>query len=300
MLPLWCDQLQIVLTPDHVTIARQRAGFTSSQIVTNTMPCAASTPGEPAWQPAIRALQSLLKQKKINKANASVLLSNHFVRYQLISAQPDVNGFDEEQAFVRFSFAEVYGSEVNRWQLRWGANLQVAPQVASAIDIALIEQIESSLSQASVKLVSMQPYLMAAFNYVRKSIDTNPHWFVLVEPSNACVGFMQAGEWQQLQSNRLGADWATDCPRILARELQMAGSIGEQSPMIICLPSKIDVKNFVPSGHSLRVLTMTPEALMQSGAKPLTTQLVTTQSVTTHSAATIPVKAQSVVAMDNK
>ena len=299
MLPLWCDKLNIVLTPERVSIARQSAGFKSGQMVSNTMPCAASTPGEPAWQPAIRALQSLLKQKKINKANASVLLSNHFVRYQLISAQPDVNGFDEEQAFVRFSFAEVYGSEVNRWQLRWGANLQVAPQVASAIDVALIEQIESSLSQASVKLVSMQPYLMAAFNYVRKSIDTNPHWFVLVEPGNACVGFMQAGEWQQLQSNRLGADWATDLPRILARELQMAGPIGEQSPMIICLPSTIEAKRLVPSGHTLRVLTMTPETLMQ-GTVQGTVQVLTTQSATSQSVTVEAVKAQSVVAMGIK
>ena len=111
---------------------------------------------------------------------------------------------------------------------------------------------------------------------------------------------MHAGEWQQLQSSRLGADWATDLPRILTRELQMAGPGGERSPMIICLPRTIDVKSFLPSGHSLRVLTMTPEALMQSAAKPLTTQLVTTQSVTTQSAAIAMVKAQSVVAMGIK
>ena len=295
MLPLWCDKLQIVLTPDHVTIARQRAGFTSSQVVTNTMPCAALVPGEIAWQPALRALQTLLKQKKINKAHASVLLSNQFVRYQLIGAQPDVNGFDEEQAFVRFCFAQVYGSEVNRWQLRWGTNLQVSPQVASAIDIAFIDQIESSLADAGVKLVSMQPYLMAAFNHVRKFVDTNPHWFVLVEPGNACVGFMHAGEWQQLQSSRLGADWVTDLPRVLARELQMAGPIGERSQMIICLPNTIDAGRLVLGGRYLRILTMTPEALMQSAVKSLTTQSVNTQSATTRA-----VKAQSVVEMGLK
>ena len=295
MLPLWSDRLQIVLTPERVTLTRQSSGLRSGQSVSNTMPCAALAQGELAWQPALRAMQALLKQKKVNRASATVLLSNHFVRYQLINTQPDLSSYDEEQAFVRFSFAEVYGDEVNHWQLRWGSGLQLAPQVASAIDIALIEQIESSLSQAGVKLVSMQPYLMAAFNYVRKFIDTNPHWFVLVEPGNACVGFMQAGEWQQLQSSRLGADWATDLPRILARELQMAGPIGEQSPMIICLPSTIDAKRLVPSGHTLRVLTMTPETLMQGTVQALTTQSATSQSVTVEA-----VKAQSVVAMGIK
>ena len=106
---------------------------------------------------------------------------------------------------------------------------------------------------------------------------------------------MHAGEWQQLQSSRLGADWATDSPRILTRELQMAGPRGEGSPMIICLPSTIDAKRLVPSGHTLRVLTMTPETLMQGTVQALTTQSATSQSVTVEA-----VKAQSVVAMGIK
>ena len=277
MLPLWCDQLQIVLTPEHVTLTRQSSGLSSGQSVSNTMPCAALAQGELAWQPALRAMQTLLKQKKIKKAKASVLLSNHFVRYQLINKQPDLSSYDEEQAFVRFSFAEVYGDEVNRWQIRWGSGLQLAPQVASAIDNTLIEQIETSLGQAGVKLNSLQPYLMAAFNYVRKWVDASPHWFVLVEPGNACAGFMQGGDWRQLHTSRLGADWAADLPRVLEREFQMVGPIGERSQMIVCLPSYVDPKR-VALGNSLRVLTMTPEMLMQNAVKSIKVQPASAQS----------------------
>ena len=161
MLPLWSDQLQIVLTPERVTITRLNSSvlggsFKPREVLSNTMPCAALEHGEHAWQPALRALQALLKQKDIRNTSATVLLSNHFVRYQLISAQPDLSGHDEEQAFVRFSFAEIYGDEVNRWQLRWGSGLQLSPQVASAIDNTLIEQIESMLVVAGIKLNSLQ------------------------------------------------------------------------------------------------------------------------------------------------
>ncbi len=267
MLPLWSDKLQIVLTPERVTITRQNGSFKPREMMSNTMPCAAPEQGEHAWKPTLRALQTLLKQKDISNTSATVLLSNHFVRYQLIGAQPDLSSHDEEQAFVRFSFAEIYGDEVNRWQLRWGSGLQLSPQVASAIDNTLIEQIESMLVVAGVKLNSLQPYLMAAFNYVRNLVDTSPHWFVLVEPGNACAGFMHGGDWQLLHTSRLGVDWATDLPRVLGREFQMVGPIGERSQMIVCLPGYIDPKRLAPENHSLRILTMTPEMLMQGSVQ---------------------------------
>ena len=114
MLPLWSDKLQIVLTPERVTITRQNGSFKPREIVSNTMPCAAPEQGEHAWKPTLRALQTLLKQKDMSNTSATVLLSNNFVRYQLIGAQPDLSSHDEEQAFVRFSFAEIYGDEVNQ------------------------------------------------------------------------------------------------------------------------------------------------------------------------------------------
>ena len=279
MLPLWSDKLQIVLTPERVTITRQNGSFKPREMVSNTMPCAAPEQGEHAWQPTLRALQILLKKKDISNTSATVLLSNHFVRYQLIGAQPDLSSHDEEQAFVRFSFAEIYGDEVNRWQLRWGSGLQLSPQVASAIDNTLIEQIESMLVVASIKLNSLQPYLMAAFNYMRKFVDTNPHWFVLVEPGNVCASFMQGGDWRLLHTSRLGTDWATDLPRVLGREFQMVGPIGERSQMIVCLPGYIDPKRLAPVNHSLRILTMTPEMLMQGSVQLISARPVVAMGV---------------------
>ncbi len=278
MLPLWSDKLQIVLAPERVTITRQNGGFRASAMTSKTMPCTAPEQGESAWQPAICVLQELLKKTDVTNANADMMLSNHFVRYQLISAQPELTSQEEEQAFVRFSFAEVYGDEVNHWQLRWGSGLQMAPQVASAIDNALIEQIDAILAAAGVKVNSLQPYLMSAFNYVRHFVDNKPHWFVLVEPGSACVGFMHSGDWQLLHSSRLGADWATDLPRVLGREFQMAGPLGERSQMIVCLPGYIDPKRLAPENHALRILTMTPEMLMQGTVQAVAVQLARAQS----------------------
>ena len=120
---------------------------------------------------------------------------------------------------------------------------------------------------------------MAAFNYVRKLIDTKAHWFVLVEPGSACAGFMHGGDWQLLHTSRLGADWASDLPRILGREFQMVGPIGERSQMIVCLPGYIEPNRLAPENHALRILSMTPETLMQGGVQSVTVQSATVRSV---------------------
>jgi hypothetical protein len=198
-----------------------------------------------------------------------VLLSNNFVRYQLIKSQPDLSSQEEEQAFVRFSFSEVYGEEAKNWVLRWGTGLQIAPQVASAIDYALNDHIEKTLSAVGVKLTSMQPYLMTSFNHVRKFIGTQPYWFVLVEPNSACIAYVQAGDWKILNTSRLGADWAAELPRVMGREFQMAGLENEGSNMLLCLPGYIDHKRLAPENHAMRVLTMTPEMLIQGVVQPV-------------------------------
>ena len=267
MLPLWSDSLQIVLAPERVTLVLKSAGFKSREIFSKSMPCAAAEHGEHAWQPALRAMKQLLQENKSSAVNTTVMLSNHFVRYQLIKAQPDLSTHEEEQAFVRFCFSEVYGDEANHWALRWGAGLDVAPQVASAIDQLLIDQIEVALNTSGAKLSSLQPYLMAAFNHVRQFIDVKPNWFVLVELGSACVSFLRDGDWQLLHSSRLGTDWAAELPRVLGREFQMAGPAGESGQMLLCLPGYIDHKRLVPENHSLRILTMTPEMLLQGAVQ---------------------------------
>jgi hypothetical protein len=269
VLPLLTDRLQIVLTPERVTIIRQGARFKSAVTSSKSSVCAAAEQGEHTWQPALRALQQLLLEAKYSAAKVTVTLSNHFVRYQVINAQPDLTSAEEEQAFVRFSFSEVYGAEANNWALRWGNDLSLAPQVASAIDQALLDQLEAIITDAGLTLSSVQPYLMAAFNHVRNLIHDKPHWFVLVEPGIACVSFMRNGDWQLLHSARLGGDWAADLPRVLGREFQQIGLVGERGQMTVCLPGYLDPKRLAPENHSVRLLTMTPEMLVQGAVKSM-------------------------------
>jgi hypothetical protein len=263
VLPLWCDRLQIVLTPEHVTVARLGAGIKPHVVFNKTMTCAAPIQDEAAWLPAIRVMRQLLLQAGPKKANAEIILSNHFVRYQLIKAQPDLGSLEEEQAFVRFSFTEVYGNESANWALRWGAGLDINAQVASAIDQVMLDHIANIFADAGIKLVSLQPYLMAAFNHLCKSFDHKPVWFVLVEAGRVCIAMLKDGDWKSLHTSKLGIDWADELPNVIEREFQRSGAEDITNPLVLCLPGFFDHKRLMAGSRSVRVLTMSPESLQK-------------------------------------
>jgi hypothetical protein len=90
VLPLWCDRLKIVLTPEHVTVVRLSAGLKPREVFNKTMMCTAAKQDEATWQPALRVMRQLLRQVGSANANAEIIISNHFVRYQLVKAQADL------------------------------------------------------------------------------------------------------------------------------------------------------------------------------------------------------------------
>ncbi len=269
MLPLLRDRLRIVLAPEQVTVVRLSWGWKPKELFNKSLPCVSSANGQLPWQPALDVLQQLLRQSGAANANATVLISNHFVRYQLIDMQSDLGSLEEEEGFVRFSFTETYGTEVERWSLRWTEGLDQASQVASAVDQALIDQIKKTLNAHGARLVSLQPYLMAAFNHVRKVIGALPCGFVLVESGRACVGLLRDGHWQSIRSFRIEADWSSVLPNILERELKISGADTANAKMLMCLPAYFDHKRLEDISQSVQLFTMTPQKLLQDAVIPI-------------------------------
>lgn len=272
MLPLWRDRLHIVLSPTHVTVLRTNAGFKSRIVFNKTQLCEKPNSGEAIWQPAIRLMRQLIKQAGTARANVEVVISNHFVRYQLIKAQPDLGSMEEEQGFVRFCFTETYGNASEHWSVCWGSGLDIASQVASAIDQGLLDSIENILANAGCKLTSLQPYLMRAFNHVRKDIGTKPVLFVLVEQGRVCVALLSEGAWVSLNASKLASDWSAELPSVIGRELQKVASTEGVGNLLLCLPDYFDVKRLAMDNPSIRIVTMSPEILQQGSVK--TIQLV--------------------------
>ena len=267
MLPLWSDRLHIVLAPDKVSMVRMSSGLQVRELLNKSINCAELEAGQPLWQPALQAMQKLLTVAG-GKADVKVMLSSHFVRYVLVPVQVDLKDEAEEEAYVRFCFSEVYGAEAADWTLRWNGPLAVDQQIASAIDSSLLSGIEQAMRSVNKRLSSVQPYLMSAFNLVRKHMQADEQWFVLVESGNACLSSFTQGECTSLRTVRLDDDWQQTLPRLLAREFLIAGADNKSRDLLLCAPQHVDLGALQLKGWNMRALTITANALLKGKFTP--------------------------------
>ena len=150
---------------------------------------------------------------KINgKSRLTVVLSNHLVRYAVLPWSPELTSSQEWLAFARHTFASVYGSLAAGWEIRLATSRRGAARIATAVDGALL----SSL-RALPGLVSVQPYLMSAFNVDRHRVGDSA-WLVLHESGRITLALITENEWRLVRSRQVHDAWPESLLTMLARE----------------------------------------------------------------------------------
>lgn len=221
MSPLWRDQLRIVLCPHQVILARFGRGWRPRLLTKKILTCASASTG-PAWQVGLDALIAETQKPEWQKADAVVILSNHFMRYVLIPWVDALSDETEQTEYARDRFASVYGEASKQWDVRVSLVQAGTAHVASAVDRALIEALEAACKKNHLRLTSIQPYLMAAFNQWRKQFQEGVQWLVLAESGRLCIALLQNGVWRWLRCQRADAAALDDLPLLLTREKYLA------------------------------------------------------------------------------
>ena len=223
------DELRVVFSPGQlalVRIAREftRRGLVRRVLARDAVPCDAVASGEAPWDGALRALASALPGVAKRKDYATLILSNHFMRYTLVPWSDALSDDTEQMAYAQHAFRQAYGAAAASWELRLSPAPAGMPQLASAVDGRLLQAVRQGFSEAGVALRSVQPYLMAAYNNCRQRLQQHSAWFVLFEPGCLCVALLQQGHWASVRSMRINEDWRGQLPQILARESCMGAS----------------------------------------------------------------------------
>lgn len=197
-----------------------------------TLPCG---DGSSAWKGALETLaQSLLNRAPWRGGDATVVLSNHFVRYQLLPWSEAIGSDEEWLAYARQRFGQVHGEAAKEWVVRVDAPRRGQPTLACAMDRALLDGLEAGFAAAKSRLVSVQPHLASAFNRLRGAFGTQPAWFVLVEEGRLLLLLARDGAWQSVATRKTAADsWAAELPLLLDRECRLKGI--EPAPQRVCL-----------------------------------------------------------------
>ena len=74
--------------------------------------------GAAPWQGALAALEPALAPLLAERVDATVVLSNHFVRYAVVKPETTLSGEEEALGHARFHFTRVYGERARGWDLR--------------------------------------------------------------------------------------------------------------------------------------------------------------------------------------
>ena len=233
---LWPDRLLVSLEPAAVALARVTGGLKPRLVSKRVIECDPAF-GAELWQGAVAALASALQALSGERLRATVVLSNHFVRYILVPFDAGARSPREQLALARFHFAKVYGERANGWDIRVGAGGRGEPRLASALDAGLMDALRARFPrQGKARLVSVQPYLMSAFNLWGRGLARDA-WLLLVEPNRACCARVTArGSWQAVQSTRGEFPAADDWAQLLEREGLRSGASPAASTVLVHVP----------------------------------------------------------------
>jgi hypothetical protein len=172
-------------------------------------------------------------------------LSNHFVRYLLVPWNALIASEEEFRNYAACAFEEVYGEACAQWEVSVSAERSGTPRLAAAIDRQLLDAVRAAAAGTGLRLTSVQPYLMAAFNRVARPRQRDDFIFMLVEAGRVCILVAQGGKWRHVSAMAAPDDPAA-LSALLAREIQLADLQGEFVPPVM-----------VHAAH-LRGLTLAP------------------------------------------
>ena len=215
MSPLFRERLRIGLGSNWLTVAGYRRSARSKPIRREVIPFEPSSTSAP-WQAAVDALPAALA--KAGKAEVTMVLSNHFVRYSLLPYTAHVKARDEWMSLARHRLTAAHGASVDEWAIRVSETAARGPRIAAAVDKALLAALSQRVGASGAILVSVQPYLMAAFNRIRHIIGNESSWLVVEEPGRLTLAFIERGLWSAIRTRRKDDGWREALPEILERE----------------------------------------------------------------------------------
>jgi hypothetical protein len=190
------------------------------------------------WRAAVDALPEILKAH--HSREASVVLADQFVRYALLPHNDAVKTPAQWLALARHRFSALHGAASAAWDVKVTETAPLGARLACAVDRELIERVASVFVSSQVHLVSVQPFLVAAFNRIRQQVGNGSCWIVVEEPGRLTLALIQRGAWVAIRSRRSDERWRTVLPEILERESAFLGLDRPCTRVIVCAQGEFE------------------------------------------------------------
>jgi hypothetical protein len=170
----------------------------------------------------------------------SIVLADSFVKYMLLPWSAALKNDDQWLALARHRLATVYGAQAAQWEVKLTATAPKGARLACAIERKLVESLAERSVAAHTDLVSVQPFLVAAYNQVRDRAGAGSCWLVVEEPGRLTLAYLQRGAWIAVRSRRVDPTWRAVLPEIIERESACLALNETCTRVIVCAQEAFD------------------------------------------------------------
>lgn len=230
---LWRNkELRLGLAPERIFVSGAR-----SLDLSPAAAGAASADG--GWQAALEALPQVLKGRS---GPASLVLADQFVRYSLLPHNETLKSDEQWRALARHRFSVLHGPRADEWDVKVATTAPRGARLAVAVDKALIQSLAMVFVKANVRLASVQPFLVAAFNRIRRRVGNGSCWIVVEETGRLTLALIQRGVWLAIRARRSDLQWRKVLGEILERESAFLGLSQPITRVIVCAQGRFEIE----------------------------------------------------------
>jgi len=228
----WRERVRIALSPQQVAMVRLARGPKLRVIDHKCVACPEAA-GRANWSGAVEALRDLLAHPNVGKGDATLILSSHFVRYAVLPWSAELVTEAEELEYARTRFVHVFGPAAAEWAIVMSPAPTGAGRLCAAADQALIDAASGAVAASALRLVSVQPALMAQFNEWRRQIGADG-WLVAAEQGRLLVAWISGGQWRSVRARPLNGA-AIPLAQVLEQERLLLSAGGNHKVFLATL-----------------------------------------------------------------
>lgn len=265
MLPLWPNQLLVTLSATHVALL-YRTGL-AKKVLAQRAHTVTPNP-EHIWQASVQTLEHLLVELAVPRQTAMhVTLESDLVRYLVLPPTLKHISAIEKTAYAQAAFREIFGAEVQHWDIQCDDVAPSQPTMCAAIDQTLRIELQTIAEKHFIALKSIQPYFVRAFNGLASTLHKADGMVAMVEHSRLVLATFQHGVCIQIRTQAITADWQQQLPELLARTL----ALDEEVTRVISIYAPAHkTSTFTPIQHwQIKRLGLTKKQSLPHSTYPL-------------------------------
>ena len=191
------------------------------------------------WESPLKILPELIRP---HSGEASIVLADQFVRYVLLPWNETLKTAEQWLALAKHRFAGLHGARAAEWEVKVSETAPAGARLACAVDRALVNALQKQFLSSQIHLVSVQPFLVAAYNRIRATVGNGSCWVVVEERARLTLVLIQRGAWLAIRSRRCDERWRIVLPEILERESAFLGLSEPCTRVVVCAQNGFDTQ----------------------------------------------------------